>query len=918
MRTFPVPTLPAQKNDCASATKDAVGIGSAAPIALLLLLIGASSPALAANNGVIQNILDSKEVWGNVIFGLLAGTMLTACCYLFFIWIVFRNFSQLLLIFMLLLLTNHMVFANDTVMSMVGMTDPVVREMTRNLSMLLFFLVCIFFTIDFLDLESHMPTMRQALFGLMVLEIAALAAGVFFAPAQIDKFLPLMGAATLSLLLFVGLKGMSLGIPGSITHIVAFLVFLSGALVRPLQELGYLNIPINLDNMIYIAAAVAAIVFAAVISGQFTAEREIKERALQQSNERFLLAAQAANEGLYDWTLASGRVYFSDRCKRIVGHNLKGSVKGLKHLWRMIDAADRPKLRQTLRQFRRSGKNTLSAEFRLARPDGHTLWLFATAVAVRDHENGKIIRLVGSIGDITAKKRSEWAMRLSEARFRSITEAHPVPVMIVKLGTGQIMYASPGAEPLMGVPPSGLFGSNIHKFFADGTAEMLAEIAAQKQLNMKEMVLHHQDGRSTPVAVSARVIDYQGEMAAVLGLYDLSDRKQAEEQIVKQQEALQQSEKMAALGGLLAGVAHELNNPLSVIVGQATLLKESSKEPKTISRGEKIFTAAERCSRIVKSFLAIARRKPPEHKLMQVNEAVSQGLELLTYQLRTENVQLTLELDPNLPQIIGDQDQFTQVISNLVLNGAQAMQAWTGPRNITVKSYLSGSPQQVYLTIADTGPGIPKEIRARVFEPFYTTKAPGTGTGVGLSLCLNIVVAHNGHLDLQDTPGGGATFVITLPIPGQSQQIAAVESAVPEAAAAKKSLRLLLVDDEFELAQTLADLLAEHGHTFDFAINGQVALDKLRSKEFDLILSDMRMPVMDGPTMYREICKDLPRYKNRTIFLTGDTLTTFVSEFLQENPVRFIEKPYTMPDVHRAIAEQLKEVESGARSADSA
>ena len=640
---------------------------------------------------------------------------------------------------------------------------------------------------------------------------------------------------------------------------------------------------------------------------------EIKERMLQQSNERFTLASQAANEGMYDWNLASGRVFFSERLKRMVGRNLREGPKGLKALWRLIDLSDRKKLAATLRQFRRSSRNTLSTEFRVNRPDGNVIWLFATAVAVRSVHSGKIIRVVGSFGDITAKKRSEWAMRLSEARFRSITEAHPVPVMIVRVSTSTIMYASPGAEPLMGAAQNILIGSTLQKYFGEETPYMMQDIVSDQRMDMHEVVLWREDSRQIPVAISARVIDYQGEAAAVLGLYDLSERKQAETQIAKQQEALQQSEKMAALGGLLAGVAHELNNPLSVIVGQATLLKEGSKEPKTISRSEKIFTAAERCSRIVKSFLAIARRKPPEHKLMQLNEAVEQALELLTYQLRTENVQLKLALNPELPRIVGDSDQFTQVVSNLVLNAAQAMQGWQGERQVTVRSYLDGDARQVCLAVSDTGPGIPKENRVRVFEPFFTTKAPGTGTGVGLSLCLNIVTAHGGLLSLQETPGGGANFVISLPVPAGRHEV--VTAAGPETDPAPQKLRILLVDDEFELAQTLADLMAEDGHSFDFAVNGQIALEKLRNKEFDLILSDIRMPVMDGPTMYHTICEQLPHYKQRVIFLTGDTLTTFVHDFLEQNPVRFIEKPYTMTDVHRAMTEQLKDIQSQGNNA---
>ena len=884
------------------------------PVMLVAVFAGLAWPVSAA--AIAQSAPhgdDDSAIFHHLMLGLLVGTMLTACCYLFFIWMVFRNLSQLLLIFMLLLLTGHMLFANPMVLQLFDIEASSIPALARNLAMVAFLLTCVAFTIDFLDLESNFPQLRHALFGFIAIQIVAMVVGAFMVQDFVYLLQTYIGPMTLGLLIMIGIAGINMGIPGSGTQVLAFGVFLAGLMAQPLRAMHIIRLPapydgLLFDNLLYLAAAGAGIIFVAVIANQFTTAQESKERMLQQSNERFSLAAQAANEGLYDWNLAGDRVYFSDRMKRLVGRNLRDNGRGIKSLWRRTDPAARVKLSRALRQFRRSSKNTLSMELRINRPDGNPIWLFATAVAVRSVHSGKIIRLVGSFGDITAKKRSESAMRLSEARFRSITEAHPVPVLIVKLHDGRIMYSSPGAEPMMGMQQADLIGATLHEFLEDGTAALLETIARTRQLDMQETTLRRVDGSSVPVAVSARMIDYQGEAAAVLGLYDLTERRQAEKQIAKQHEALQQSEKMAALGGLLAGVAHELNNPLSVIVGQSTLLKEGSRDPKTVSRSEKIFTAAERCTRIIKSFLAIARRKTPEHKLMQVNEAVAQALELLTYQLRTGGVHLHLELDSNLPKIVGDQDQFTQVISNLVLNAAQAMQEWSQSRQITIKTYRDNTSGQVCVAVCDTGPGIPKDIHARIFEPFFTTKAPGSGTGVGLSLCLNIVAAHGGQIDLQDTPGGGASFIITLPLPDKQHQPVAAAQVEPENIS--QNLRILLVDDEFELAQTLADLLAEHGHSFDFAVNGQIALDKLGGKEFDMILSDLRMPVMDGPTMYRSICEKMPRYKNRIVFLTGDTLTTFVHDFLKQNPVRFIEKPYTMQDINRAITEQLKEAQS--------
>ena len=452
----------------------------------------------------------------------------------------------------------------------------------------------------------------------------------------------------------------------------------------------------------------------------------------------------------------------------------------------------------------------------------------------------------------------------------------------------------------------------FERFLTDSAArdELWNAMREGREVNLKEVVLDRGDARKLDAALSARRISYQGEDAMVIGIYDLTERKRAEAQISHQQEALQQSEKMAALGGLLAGVAHELNNPLSVVVGQATLLMEGSSEPKVVARADKIYKAADRCARIVKSFLALARRKPPERKPVDLNGVITAALDLLGFQLRTTNIEIVTDLAPQLPEITGDSDQLTQVITNLVLNAAQALDGWTGSRRITVASSSEG--QNVFVAVSDSGPGVPAEIRTRVFEPFFTTKGSKGGTGVGLSLCLNIVVSHEGEMTLRDTPGGGATFVCQLPMAVASAASGDVQPAA--AVTLPANLRLLLVDDEIELAQTLADLLEPEGHTVDIAINGAVALDKLKKREFDVIVSDLRMPVMDGPGLYEALGRELPSYLNRIIYVTGDTLSSHVQEFLSRHTVPLIEKPYRLSDVRQAIADVLLALQGGSQS----
>jgi two-component system NtrC family sensor kinase len=256
--------------------------------------------------------------------------------------------------------------------------------------------------------------------------------------------------------------------------------------------------------------------------------------------------------------------------------------------------------------------------------------------------------------------------------------------------------------------------------------------------------------------------------------------------------------------------------------------------------------------------------------------------------------------------VMGDSDQMTQVITNLALNAAQAMDNWNGPRKLKIKSETK-EDNMILVSVIDSGPGIPEELRARVFEPFFTTKSGSGGTGVGLALCHNIIEGHDGHLSIQESPGGGATFLVRLPVSqGCIEEVA--EKQDLEIPSTGNKYKLLLVDDEVELSQTLADLLEPLGHEIDLAANGEIAIRKLQKTKFDAIISDLRMPVMDGPTMYAQICQTLPNYKDRIIYVTGDTLSPHVNEFLKNNPVLpVIEKPYRLADVLTALEALFKD-----------
>ncbi|MFA6279765.1 MAG: ATP-binding protein [Bdellovibrionales bacterium] len=844
----------------------------------------------------------------DLVFGLFIGVMMTAAMYLFFIWAVIRDRSQIFLMLLLLCLGINMASTNDSMLQLMGIYSANMVSLLQNYSLILSFFFSLLFTYAFLEVDTNTPFMKTplivfALTQILVLAIASLSSDVRF-------ILPTLGSLSVSLALAIGLITLQMGVNGALSHLTAFTAFLVGSMAMPLYDLGLIDSLDTAKNFMYMGYAIAAMMFAIVIAGQFATRQEEKEKALEVSNERFSLAARGSNEGLFDWDRNLNTFYISEQFRRITNLPRPLSPKSFKEWLSLVYAPDRLLIMKALRKLKyAAGTSTVSFEYRVRYSNAEMHWIHTKMVAVKPTNSTHIQRLVGSIGDVTQRKRSESALRASEVRFRSITEAHPVPVLIIKLQDNAILYASPGAENLLGLPHATLISHTLDRFLVRALErkEIHEAITSGQEVNMKEVMLSRGDGDPLPAALSARRINYQNEAAMVIGLYDLTERKKAEVKIAMQQEALQQSEKMAALGGLLAGVAHELNNPLSVVMGQTTLLMENQKEEKTKTRAEKIFKAADRCSRIVKSFLSLARRKAPEHKNVALNDIIHASLELLTYQFRNENVTLKLELEDNLPSIVGDDDQLTQVFTNLALNAAQAMRNFEGARNLTIRSALrEGGP--IVLSFIDTGPGVPAELQKRIFEPFFTTKGSVGGTGVGLALCQSIIENHGGVMRLEDTQGGGATFTIELPVASLDQLPEEAAPANEETTYGK--LSILLVDDEVELAQTLADLLDPQGHDIDLAANGAIALDKLRKKPFDVIISDLRMPVMDGPTMYAELKKNLPQYLNKIIYVTGDTLSPHVNAFLSETPVPVIEKPYRLADVQKALSKLLKENES--------
>jgi len=506
--------------------------------------------------------------------------------------------------------------------------------------------------------------------------------------------------------------------------------------------------------------------------------------------------------------------------------------------------------------------------------------------------------------DITNRKEMERALRESESLVRSILEASPVPVVMVRAEDGLVIYESPASRRIFGQMQQSGEPSYVSDLYVnpEDRGRYLALLRQKGTVEGHEVLLRRADGRQIWVSLTASLIEYQSEEMIVASAYDLTERRAVEEQMNRQRAALYQSEKLSALGSLLAGVAHELNNPLSVVVGHAQLLKETAADQRTIERATKIGNAADRCSRIVKSFLAMARQRPPERRAVDLRDIVQATLDVTAYSLRTANIETRLEMDSAVPPVWGDSDQLNQVVTNIIVNAQQAMMDVSGARVLTIRDSFDATRGEVVLTIADSGPGIPDEIQSRIFEPFFTTKDIGEGTGVGLAVSHRIVEAHDGRLDVDSTLGRGTVFTVTLPV---STTLSEAAPAARPQGACGPAAAILIIDDEPDVAQMLSDILTAQGHRVVTAASGQKALRLMEGQSFDVILSDVRMPELDGPSLYATLERTQPAMLKRTAFVSGDTLSPSARVFLQRVKRPFIEKPFTLEEVRALVARIL-------------
>jgi len=509
-----------------------------------------------------------------------------------------------------------------------------------------------------------------------------------------------------------------------------------------------------------------------------------------------------------------------------------------------------------------------------------------------------VLRFCRVVADVSANalKNALLYRDVKEAgdKLRRVLDASP-DMIVATDGEGRVTEFNPGAEKITGLGAAEAvdrpFGEILGVLDLEGPAD---------DRDPLELTLERGEGPDVVVSLAgAPLSDTSGERAGGVWIgRDVTKLRQVEK-------SLAQAERLSSLGEVVAGVAHELNNPLSGVLGYAELLRTNAEDPAQIADLARIVDSALRCQKIVYKLLSFARKHAPEKKYQSLNDCVAKVLDLKSYHLRSSQIETKLELDPALPNTSFDFHQVDQVILNLLNNAEQASRSIRGSGTIVMRTGVAG--QAVYVEVEDDGPGVPEAVRERVFDPFFTTKDIGEGTGLGLSVSYGIVQEHGGTIEARPArSGSGACFRVSIPIvdgaemPNDDSGGGADRKDQP-----LRGRRILVAEDEPMVLELFDRLLSREGVEVTLAHDGEEAWAELNAQDFDLVVADLCMPNVSGQEFYERVAEERPELLCRFVFATGDLARKETLAFLEGLPNRILTKPLEVETMRRTLTQAL-------------
>jgi PAS domain S-box-containing protein len=597
--------------------------------------------------------------------------------------------------------------------------------------------------------------------------------------------------------------------------------------------------------------------------------------------------------------------YISDQVRNILGRSPQEYLGG--EFGVRAGPEDKARIDEMFRRVIKGEVSRSQLEFRAPHADGTWRVLLLTAGPLFD-EAGKISGVVTSTRDVTEQHEIERKLHQEQEFVRRLVECFP-DLIVVLDSEGRFKFVSERLKDILGVPAEEYVGKQVGLRMGSEDRAKLSEmlqntISGRKAQEQIEIRAQHVDGTWKSLRITARpLFDERGNITGMVSSgRDVTESKQFEQQLA-------QSEKFAAMGQMMAGAAHELNNPLTAILGISDLLRERATDETTRRQVDTILKQARRAAGIVLNLLAFSRPSAHGNARIDLKATIQEALQTEAALLAQKNIRVTFEASGEIPPVEGNPRLLMQVFSNLIANAEQSISAVRGEGRLDIS--VSCVDHRIRVSFADDGGGIAPEIMDKVFDPFFTTKRPGGGSGLGLTIALAVIKEHGGTIEVQSTAGLGATFHVFLTPCTQALSASASPSSPslaspPPRKDILKGHSVLIVDDEESIREIVAEDLSRRGMKVNAVESSEAALGYLSANECEMVICDFNLPGISGEALFEKILAKENGSRPRFVFMTGELVDPALVSKYREKGARILQKPFSISVLAALLAEFLQ------------
>jgi PAS domain S-box-containing protein len=634
-------------------------------------------------------------------------------------------------------------------------------------------------------------------------------------------------------------------------------------------------------------------------------KRKRVEKALRQSEERYRELFVLAPDAIFTIDTKGRIVEANPAALNLTGFSKDELADKDFSMLPSIRSEDIPNYEKVLDSLLK-GKPPEPFEAAFYTKDGQQHWGEVQVGLIKTM--GKITGVQAITRDISARKEAEKKIRDSERKYKMLVENIPQKIFFKDKDSVYVSCNRNYARDLK-IEDEEILGRTDYDFYPKKLADKYRAddrrvIESGQMESIEERYV--QDGQDMIVqTLKSPVKNEEGEVVGVLGVfYDITERKRWEAERKEIEQKAQLASRLSTVGEMASGIAHEINNPLTSVIGFSQLLMQKDVPGDVKEYARIISDGAERVASIVKGLLTFARQQKPERVCADINQIIKTTLQLRAYEMETGNIEVVTQFDPDLPCTTADAGQLQQVFLNIIINAETEMSLAHGKGKLLVKT--EAADNTIRISFKDNGPGIAPESLERIFDPFFTTREAGQGTGLGLSICHGIISEHKGRLYAESKLGKGATFIVELPIIAEEKQLGLAEPATDESDKVTGA-KVLVVDDELATLQLLSQILSGEGYEVKTVDNATDALERIKGERYSLILLDIKMPGMNGMELYMNIQKLARSLARRVVFITGDAIATVTRDFLSRTKVPYITKPFDAERLKNDIKQILTE-----------